>query len=857
MDSSDSSFVMVDHNTPPPAQDQLQALSKYFPSLSKSSNFVYSQQALVDQINSYRSQAPDGRLFIDELLSLAGLNGSAIYPPQSPNELQSIILQILSSPSLSSLNISSILYYLALSCSPSTATEFAQTRLLPPEFSLSIRAFHSLDSGEYDLGIRLLSDPRIRQPDFVAKTIKLLAVAPGAKFETRYKLVLAYWRLTGLELTKEEGKIGVEEAELVLRALCDAKRKRGVGEAWDLARQWGEEKEIERLMKAILASCFGDNHTRLPVAQHLQSLISFPFTAAELALLTSFCVSPPTSLPSTAHSLAADWFLSLLISSSKPLQALVFYHKLRTNGKLEPSEERERLLKALEATLTVSQKTSLSIEIASLSSSAAARPSSTSQQAAPLQTTTTSSSITQPAWVPPPSTTAPAPSTPIRTLAAARQSKLPPPAAPTPKSTDLPLSASPFVRKDGGAGQGVLKALREQQHQPGGMLGSPAKLGTPARSGVLPSFGTTVGGSVRNGGSQYTESVVGGNDEAMGTPQKIVKPTLAGFGSVRQQPQAQLQRMHSSSMQQDIEMDQDDYREEEEDQEEDEVMLVPSPKNQTQPALPVPAASTSTSTPRAAKQDDFSRRIALDPTIQKTLLAASTASKKALPPPSPAPTSKKGNEDTTSSLKTPKRSRTSQREAAKQQQPSQDRGDMKRRAVSSEPPSGEGKGKESSDREKPDQDRTVKLPPGAFPGMEEDQPESNAATTRRSSRAGSSQPEMRERNSLVSAGGPRTSTRRSTAANAAARRSTRSRSTSVAPEEESQDDDVEKPTPRRKSSRASSLQPPEMSEVSKTPVRRSSRLSSSSNNPAATTRRTTRRGQKAIEEEEDDQGEEE
>jgi len=102
-----------------------------------------------------------------------------------------------------------------------------------------------------------LSDPRISQPDFVSKTIKILAVAPGTKAEERHKLVLAYWRLTGLRLEKEQGKIEVEEAELVLRALCDSKRKRGSGEAWELARHWGEEKEIERLMKAILAACFG------------------------------------------------------------------------------------------------------------------------------------------------------------------------------------------------------------------------------------------------------------------------------------------------------------------------------------------------------------------------------------------------------------------------------------------------------------------------------------------------------------------------------------------------------------------------------------------------------------------------
>jgi len=189
-------------------------------------------------------------------LLLAWLTGPSVYPPTSPNALRTILLDVSSSTSLSSLNVTSILYYLALASSPSTAAaSFAQSRLLPPEFALSIRAFHALDLGDYPLAIRLLSDPRIRQPDFVSKTIKLLATVPKA--EERHKVVLSYWRLTGLQLNKEQGKIGVEEAELVLKALCDPKRKRGAGEAWELARQWGDETDIARLMKAVLSASFG------------------------------------------------------------------------------------------------------------------------------------------------------------------------------------------------------------------------------------------------------------------------------------------------------------------------------------------------------------------------------------------------------------------------------------------------------------------------------------------------------------------------------------------------------------------------------------------------------------------------
>lgn len=570
-----------------------------------------------------------------------------------------------------------------------------------------------------------------------------------------------------------------------------------------------------------------DNHTRLPAPQHLQTLLSFPFTSAELSLLNSYCLSPPSSRSPSAQTLVSDWFLSLLISSSKPLQALIFYNKLKQNGKVQPSDERDRLLNALEETLTTSQKTTLSIEIAAISASAPSKPAQSTS-------TASSNSITQPAWVPPPS--AAAPSTPIappRTLAAARQAKLPAPASPAPRPSDLPLSASPFVRKDGGAGQGVLKALKERESlvKQNTGLGSPARgPGTPIRTGILPpasSVGTGAGGRER-AGSPFTfaptASVAGESENA--TPVKP-KPTLAGFGSVRQTPQPR-----PTSQPREIEMGDD--REEEEDMEQDEIMLVPSP--QAAPSRPQPQRQPSTS----KREDDFSRRIALDPAIQKTLLAASTSSK-----PSPPSTSETPRPEASSS-RTPKRTRTSNGQQGQKERTAQ-RGD-KRRAISTEPQSQEGgEGKEKAkekEKERPDQDKTVKLPPGAFPGVEEDEPTRPVRRTRESS----TQPEMSE---VGKGGGGRRSTRQS--ATTSSRRGSRARSVSVAP---SEDGDAP-PTPTRRSSRGSSLQPPEMSEVQKqTPVRRSSRLSSSTTlaKEEKGTKRSTaggRRGQKAIEEEDE------
>ncbi|GAA5928092.1 uncharacterized protein JCM15063_003785 [Sporobolomyces koalae] len=865
MQATDASFVLVDHS-PPPNQEQLRALAEYFPSLAKPSTFAFHDVAVRDRVRARRQQCPDGRLFVDELLALAGLDGPASYPPESPNAFQSTIVQILASPTLSSLNISSILYYFALATAPTTAAAFAENRLLPPEFALSIRAFHALDQGQYDLAIRLLSDPRIRQPDFVTKTITLVAQCSEPK--ERHRLVLAYWRLTGIPWQNTQGRLAVDQAELIVRALCDPQRKRGALEAWELARTWSQESEIERLMRAILAACFGDNHSRLPVPQHLQSLLAFPFTRPEIALLTSFSLSPPSSLPTNAHSLAVDWFLSLLISSSKPLEALVFYHKLKHTGKLEPSEDRDRLLRALEDTLTKSQKTSLAIEIAAQSANVAAKPTAAAQPTA----SSSSSSVTQPAWAPLPDATPSTPKAVPRTLAAARQSKLPPPASPAPKPTDLPLSASPFVRKDAASGQGLIKALKEQQlasRQSGSLAATATASPARVRSGTLPVPRT----NVTDGGSQYSfvsrvATETGGSGsfaggEHVSTPVKS-KPTLAGFGSVRQQPQSTPNRFPSSSMQE-IDMHDDLVYEQAQDQrqqanahDDDEEMML------------VPASSTPPAKVEANTEDDFSRRITLDPAIQKTLLAASTS--KLQQSNSTLVATSSSSSTAKSTQRTPKRTRgTSQNQ----------RGDDKRRAVSSEPEVSQ-RNKPSSNTKAsshPREPASIPLPPGAFPGSFEEQPEERPSSSSSSRNGSQVPPEMKQvRESSRAVVGTRRSstTKKANDSKSGSRRSSRARSTSVVPQQEEEEDHADEgdqdesekgrgtkgqltPPRRRRSSRASSLQPPEMSEVSKpTPVRRSSRLKSGNASTATgksgdgtAPRRSTRRSQNVIEEEED------
>ncbi|GAA5931980.1 hypothetical protein JCM1841_006121 [Sporobolomyces salmonicolor] len=780
--STDDSFVLVD---PPHHQHQLvRPLAPFFPSLDHPSLFAWHNRDAHERVQAARQAAPEHALFLDPLLALAAIDGPSVYPPASPEAFHSLLYRLVSATTLSTLNLASILYYLVLAYpspdSPQRAAAFAQSRLLPPAFALSIRAFHAFDSGSYPLAIRLLSDPRVREPDFVPKTLALLSSAPPAHESA--KLVISYWRLTGLKLVPKLGKVGSKEVDVVLRALCDGARKQGVSEAWELARHWEDDAEREELMRTVLACCFGDNPARLPTPQHLHTLLSYPFHPPELALLTSFCLDPPSSLPSSAPSLVVDWFLSRLISSSQPLEALVFWAKVKAKGSrnVEHSDERERLLKAVEGTLTDPQKQTLELELSSLS------PVASTATPMPAITSTTAS-VTQPAWAPTPAVAPSTPSAPPRTLAAARLAQLPPAPAPSPQAKDLPLSASPFVRKDG-----VLRALKE-----GAAAASPSRPapGTPNR--MVSAAGAEAGAP--RAGSPFSFISSAAPSIVEGTPSKL-KPTLAGFGTVRQpatpRPVAAPVRAQSP--------------EEEEDAAMVESLRAPSPP-------PAPQQ-------QRTEDRDFGRRVAQDPAVRATILSASTSR---APPSSSRPAPAPGTPQKRSRLSNGKQ----QRERGRQ------RGD-KRRAVSAEP----DEDRPEEMQERPDEGRTVKLPPGAFPGIggdepdyghghEHDEPEQRHLEERQSSKSKPRAPSSRVSTS--------TAVPAASSSRAPARRSTRTSMSSAALQHDDDGDgeDDARARPARTSrapraSRASSLlpqpEPLEMSEVSRTPVRRSSRLSTTS-----------------------------
>ncbi|TNY23444.1 hypothetical protein DMC30DRAFT_444338 [Rhodotorula diobovata] len=548
MDSSQESFVVVSPTPPsvPPS------LARFFPSLSLSLN---DHADLAHDVEHRRANQPDARLFIDHLVKLALPNDDdhSDHGTLFPQDVASLLGRL--ARASSSPVARSCLYYLALALSgPSLARDLALDLVLPVPFRLATKALFLLDSGHHRLALRLLADPRV-QPDFVPRTFAVLAATPHDPRD-RADLVLSYWRLARIDLVQHSSA----ECRHVLRALCAPERPRGVHEAWQLARTWHVEGERDGLAATILETCFGANHSGLPLSAHLSALMVVPFLPSEDRLANTFCASPPPPLFLT---LTVDWRLSKLVAESRPVDALRFSARVRRDqgDKLAPSDARDRLLKAVEANLTDVQRSTLELDLAA---AAAPAPSTTSSSAA---------QALQPA---------------------------PPPAAPT--AADLPLSASPFVRSQAGAQQGgVLRALEHAQ-------GTPRKVAPSAAPGspfVVQQRGAAA--PVSAGTPARAGAAVGAEQ------QQQQKPTLPGFGSVRQAA------LTSS--------------------------VLASPAATPRGRAPAPGTAEKAKTrdadedddgdeemqsPTAAHDDDdgdagFARRAALDPAVQRTIAAASAS----------------------------------------------------------------------------------------------------------------------------------------------------------------------------------------------------------------------------------------
>ncbi|KDE03040.1 hypothetical protein MVLG_06430 [Microbotryum lychnidis-dioicae p1A1 Lamole] len=539
--ASESSFIFVDDPSMEGQTDNemdaddlssLDSLSAFLPTLYSPHAFQWDDTHL-RQVDQARHQRQHGRLYIDELLLDLELDGTDLYPPTSLSELDSLLCAVLDAPDGDLIRTHSVIYYILLAvCDGTESTvpdHFARASefILPLGTTKTVQGGFALDTGSWQRAIAALSDPHV-VPDRSSETLAVLSTCPP--IEQRASYVLSFWRLKGITLSDPN------DLAFILDALCDATRKRGVVEAWALQRQWIDETQRDELANRVLSQCFGNNSLGKPVAHHVRALLAHPFTSREDALADAFCRSPPSD--NIAKTLAVDWRLSKLIAESRPLDALRFWSTVKAT--VPASEDRLRLLKAVQATLTEVQQNALALE-----EDVGIIPASNSiltSESAPEDTSKTTSNLTQPAWQPVPApTSAPLPrsllSIPSKIASSSRPTN-----AKAPSASGLPLSASPFLRREkplvssvdasslGGVQKSMLLALREGESS--GHFPAPDSPGPttadliPRGFGPLPSTASLFGMSPMRESSVATTTLFGGSPAR--------KPTLGGFGSVRQ-----------------------------------------------------------------------------------------------------------------------------------------------------------------------------------------------------------------------------------------------------------------------------------------------------------------------------------
>lgn len=245
-------------------------------------------------------------------------------------------------------------------------------------------------------------------------------------------------------------------------------------------------------------------------------------------------ISSPT-LTSALRPLAADWRISKLIAEGRPVLALQFGREVEARGLSRGGEERAKLLRHVRETLTEVQRGCVDLEMEMATFDAG--PVASTSYVAPVVVKRGAdgpSHVATPVWEP----VVPAPVGPLPTslLSVAK----PPPAAPLPTASELPLSASPFLRREkpqvsstdgsalGGAQKSVLRALREGTSFEGKGRGGPVSpLKLPSLTPLTENFGSPA----RAGGFARSSVYSAAGSTTNESPRKA--PTLAGFGSMR------------------------------------------------------------------------------------------------------------------------------------------------------------------------------------------------------------------------------------------------------------------------------------------------------------------------------------
>ncbi|KAJ1555414.1 hypothetical protein HK096_000264 [Nowakowskiella sp. JEL0078] len=297
--------------------EDLKTLNLFFTSNAKS-NF----QKIIDK-RIRPDDAPE--LFIDILLSFAGIKGSSSYPPESQDRQRFLFKEILSSEmdTLQSYSINTTLfllqiYYLLKDYQDSKADIYGKLYMLPSHYMLLMDGYWNLDHGFEEIGVCQLTDPSV-EADFV-DNILLLLLSRQKRLQIVQILQTSLWKSMATDINVDWNWVWVVVL-LESGGILDAYLYQN--------KHVVENKDV--VFKMILDACFAETNPN-----NIKQLLAIPFTPNEEGFLLSYC--------ETVNSVDAKDFLMLyFIDHCRYLEAIKVYEKYFEANIIVDGKENQRI----------------------------------------------------------------------------------------------------------------------------------------------------------------------------------------------------------------------------------------------------------------------------------------------------------------------------------------------------------------------------------------------------------------------------------------------------------------------------------------------------------------------------------
>ncbi|ORY24991.1 nuclear pore complex assembly-domain-containing protein [Naematelia encephala] len=321
-------------------------------------------ESSIERTTKQRNACPLQKLFFDQLLELAGLDGLSLYPASTPAGYRRLLHAVYSSD-LDRIKRDCFFYYLLKDQdqyaadedqgTSSQAEEFARKRCLPRMWRVFMTGYWSLDHSQWDDAVDALSDPAIRDINFLPSILHVLStqVSPPS-----HAFSLLYTLLSG----PHEPLVEEADRDIQLLATCSAG---SIPEAFAWIRTHESPEVRVYLRESAWSWMLGVSRIGPSAVQAkaLKELVHIPLLPEENAHLAHFLAHPPRTIAPPALSLLHDLVTLRFIHQGQYAEALQLDRDLAgSGGKEEDRQRRREMVREFIGVLPEAQRRVLSLQ---------------------------------------------------------------------------------------------------------------------------------------------------------------------------------------------------------------------------------------------------------------------------------------------------------------------------------------------------------------------------------------------------------------------------------------------------------------------------------------------------------------